>query len=184
MGDVEFKSMAPEAFVRWEAEQDERYELVDGEVFAMTGGTYGHDRVRANLSAAMLAQLRGTPCRVVGPDVKLQVERDAPAFYPDLFVVCRPIDAAVAELDEAKLIVEVLSRSTEKKDRGGKWIEYQKLAMLQEYVLIDPDKRRIEIFRRAGEFDWRLHISKQTEAVRFESIEFGTSFEVVFEDIR
>ncbi len=183
MGTLDLTRMTPEAFMRWEAEQDERYELVDGEVFAMTGGTYGHDRARANLSAAMLAHLRGSPCRVVGPDMKLRVEPDAPAFYPDLFVVCRPIDAATSELNEAKLIVEVLSSSTEKKDRGGKWIEYQKLAMLQEYVLVDPDKRRIEVFRRAAASDWRLHICSQAEPVHFESIGFSTSFEVVFEDI-
>jgi len=183
MRNLEFKRMSANEFMRWEAEQEERYELVDGEVFARTGGTYAHDRVRMNLSAVLLPHLRGTPCRLIGPEVKLRVEPGAPGYYPDLFVACREIEPGASEVDEAKLIIEVLSPSTEKKDRGGKWIEYQKLATLQEYALIDPDKRRIEIFRRMGAMDWRLHICSQTEPVRFESVEFATTFEVLFEDL-
>jgi Uma2 family endonuclease len=183
MGNLELKRMSAQEFIRWEAEQEERYELVDGEVFAMTGGTYAHDRVRMNLSAALLFHLRGTPCRVIGPEVKIRVEPDAPAYYPDLFVACREIEPSASEVGEAKLIVAVLSPSTERKDRGSKWIEYQRLPMLQEYVVIDPDKRRIEIFRRMSAVDWRLHICGQAEPVRFESLEFATTFEVVFEDL-
>jgi hypothetical protein len=82
---------------------------VDGEVFAMTGGTYAHDRVRMNLSAVLLPHLRGTPCRVIGPDVKLRVEPGAPAYYPDLFVVCREIEPGASEIDEAKLIIRLIA---------------------------------------------------------------------------
>ncbi|MFN0315055.1 MAG: Uma2 family endonuclease [Burkholderiales bacterium] len=176
--------MSAREFLQWEAEQDERYELVDGEVFAMTGGTYAHDRTRTNLSAALLSHLRGTPCRVMGPEVKLRVDQETPGFYPDLIAVCREIDPRAYEVTEAKLIIEVLSPSTEKKDRGTKWSEYQKLVMLEEYVLIDPDKRRIEIYRRIAPADWRLHICSAQETVRFESIGFETSFAVIFEDLR
>lgn len=183
MGNPGFRSMSAQEFIRWEAEQDERYELIDGEVLAMTGGTYAHDRTRANLAAALLAHLRGTPCKVMGPEMKLRVDADTPGFYPDLLVACREIDSNASELNEAKVIVEVLSPSTEKKDRGTKWIEYQKLAMLQEYLLIDPVKRRIEIFRRMGAADWRLHICNTAELVRLESLDFDISFAAVFEDL-
>ena len=110
-------------------------------------------------------------------------DADTPGFYPDLFVACRQIDPNVSELNEAKVIVEVLSPSTEKKDRGSKWIEYQKLAMLQEYLLIDPVKRRVEVFRRMGAADWRLHICNTAEPVRLESLDFEISFDAVFEDL-
>jgi Uma2 family endonuclease len=183
MGNIESKAMSTQEFIQWEAEQEERYELIDGEVVAMTGGTYAHDRIRTNLTMALGPHLRGSPCRLLGPDVKLRVDSDTPGYYPDLFVVCREIDPKASEVNEAKLVTEVLSPSTEKKDRGSKWIEYQKLAMLQEYVLIDPERRRIEIFRRMGTADWRLHICSQSEPVRFESVDFETSFDVVFEDL-
>lgn len=67
MGTLEFKAMSVPEFILWEAEQDERYEMVDGEIFAMTVGTYAHDRVRTNITAALVPHLRGTPCRVIGP---------------------------------------------------------------------------------------------------------------------
>jgi Uma2 family endonuclease len=183
MGNPEFRSMSAREFIRWEAEQEERYEFIDGEVVAMTGGTYAHDRVRINLTVALDPHLRAGACKLVGPEVKLQVEADAPGFYPDLFVTCQEIDPQASQLSEAKLIIEVLSPSTEKKDRGAKWIEYQKLAMLEEYVLIDPDKRRIEIYRRIGSADWRLHICSAVEPVRFESLELETSFDMVFQGL-
>ncbi|MFN0314865.1 MAG: Uma2 family endonuclease [Burkholderiales bacterium] len=175
--------MSVPEFILWEAQQDERYELVDGEILAMTGGTYAHDRVRNNLILALGPHLRGTGCRLVGPDVKLRASEESPAYYPDLFLVCGEIAPDAAEIREAKLIIEVLSPSTEKKDRGGKWIDYQKLEMLQEYVLIDPQRRRIEIFRRMDSMNWRLHICSQTEDVRFESLEFSIAFGQVFEDL-
>lgn len=115
--------------------------------------------------------------------MKLRVDGQSPAYYPDLFVVCRQIGPQVTEINEAKLILEILSPSTEKKDRGGKWIEYQKLAMLQEYVLIDPQRRRVEIFRREDAVNWRLHICSQTGDVRFESLDFSVAFSQVFEDL-
>jgi Uma2 family endonuclease len=183
MGNLEFKGMSVPEFIQWEAQQDERYELVEGEVCAMTGGTYAHDRIRTNIVVALVPHLRGTTCRLIGPDVKLRVDAESPAYYPDLFVVCRQIDPQVTEINEAKLIIEVLSPSTEKKDRGGKWIEYQKLAMLQEYVLIDPDRRRVEIFRRVDSANWQLHIGNQAEDVRFESVDFSITFVEIFEDL-
>jgi Uma2 family endonuclease len=142
-------------------------------------------KARTNLAAALLAHLRGTPCKVMGPEMKLRVDAETPGFYPDLFVACREIDVNASELNEAKVIVEVLSPSTEKKDRGSgsKWIEHQKLAMLQEYLLIDPVKRRVEIFRRMGAADWRLHICSAAELVRLESLDFDISFAAVFEDL-
>ncbi len=181
MGNLDFKNMSVADFIQWEAEQDERYELVEGEVFAMTGETFAHDRVRNNLVVALDPHLRDTACQVLGPDVKLRIGADSAGYYPDLFVVCRQIDPNATEVNEAKLIIEILSPSTEKKDRGGKWIEYQKLSMLQEYVLIDPDRRRIEIFRREDSANWRLHICSQNEAVRFESLDFSTGFRAIFE---
>jgi Uma2 family endonuclease len=175
--------MTAREFIQWEAEQDDRYEFVDGEVTAMTGGTYAHDRVRTNLMIVLGPHLRGTPCRLIGPDVKLRPDPDAPGLYPDLFVTCREVDPRAFEVNEAKLVVEVLSPSTEKKDRGAKWIEYQKLSMLEEYVLIDPDRGRVEIYRRVSAADWRLHIASAIEPIRFESIGFETDFGTVFEDL-
>jgi Uma2 family endonuclease len=183
MGNLERRDMTAREFVVWEAEQDERYEFVDGEVSAMTGGTYAHDRTRTNLSAALLQHLRGTPCRIIGPDIRLRVDAETPGYYPDLFVVCRNVDSQTAELNEAKLVIEVISPTTEKKDRGAKWENYQRLATLEEYVLIDPGKQRIEIYRRLDTRDWRLHICSAEETIRFESIDFSIAFDAVFEDL-
>ncbi|MBM3393840.1 MAG: Uma2 family endonuclease [Betaproteobacteria bacterium] len=91
---------------------------------------------RETILIALDSPLRGTPCQILGPEVYLRADPDAAGHDPELLVVCRSLDPSAAEIGEAKLVIEVLSPSTEKRDRGDKWIGYQKIAVLQDYVLV------------------------------------------------
>jgi Uma2 family endonuclease len=135
-------------YLAWESTQEARHEFWRGEVFAMVGARRVHGLVSGNLFAALKTHLKGTPCRAFIEGQKVQVGHDA-IFYPDVFVTCDPRDLATEVVfHHPKLIVEVLSESTQAYDRGLKFATYRQLASLQEYLLVDPDSRSVEVFRR------------------------------------
>jgi Uma2 family endonuclease len=134
-------------FLEWEDGQEERHEFVLGETYAMVGGLRTHGRVVMNLSRHLGNALDGTRCEVYAESMQLQVEQNI--CYPDVFVTCDPRDLTTERVFVAPtLIIEVLSPSTGNYDRGLKFALYRRLDSLKEYVLIDPEARRIESFRR------------------------------------
>ena len=135
-------------FLEWENAQETRHEFYRGEVFAMVGVRRVHALISGNLFAALKTHLKDTRCRAFTESVKVQVANDA-LFYPDVFVTCDPQDLKTDMVFRSpSLIVEVLSDSTQAYNRGLKFTAYRQLASLQEYVLIDPESRRVEVYRR------------------------------------
>ena len=135
-------------FLAWENAQETRNEFCCGEVFAAAGARRVHGLVAGNLSVALKVHLKGTPCRAFGVSLQVQVGNEA-LFYPDVFVTCDAQDLKSDRVFRSpSLIVEVLSDSTQAYDRGLKFTAYRQLASLQEYALIDPDSRRVEVYRR------------------------------------
>jgi Uma2 family endonuclease len=149
--------MTLQAYLDWENAQVEKHELVDGEVFAMTGGRRTHGRVLLNLARRLAEALEGTPCQVFADSMKLQVAEDT-ILYPDVFVTCSPADLATEQIfREPTLVIEVLSPSTQAYDRSKKFALYRRLPSLREYILVDPETRRVEAFRRNAAQEWVLH---------------------------
>lgn len=141
-------------YLAWENEQPDKNEFYRGEVFAMVGARRAHGRVVLNLGHALMSRLAGSPGQVFAEGMKLQVADDA-VFYPDLMVTCDKADLATEMIFRApKVIVEVLSPSTQSYDRGLKFAAYRRLPSLQEFILIDPDLRRIEGYRRTAQDQW------------------------------
>ena len=143
-----------EDYLRGEVAGTVKHEYVSGHVYAMSGGTIGHDAVGNNLRALIHAHLRGGPCRLCGPDVLLRVSPEV-YYYPDAFVVCEgPLDPNAREISTPRLVIEVLSDSTEANDRGEKFKNYQTLDTCEEYSLVDGRKRGVERFRRSERGLW------------------------------
>jgi len=146
-------------YMLWEAEQSERHEYLNGEVFAMTGARDAHNTIAGNLFATLRSSLRGSPCRIYIADMKLRVDSVDAVFYPDVMVTCDPRDRA-AEADLAKrhptLLVEVLSESTAAYDRGLKFERYRAIEALREFLLIEQDRRHVDLFRRENDGRWVL----------------------------
>ncbi|MCW7541580.1 Uma2 family endonuclease [Aquabacterium sp. A7-Y] len=133
-------------FLAWDETQAGRHEFFRGEVFAMVGGTRGHARVIANLMRHIGNHLEGSACQVFSEALRVVVDDEA-AFYPDVFVSCdRQFSANEKASTTPVLVIEVLSPSTESFDRGKKFGMYRRLSTLQEYVLIDPNSRRVEVY--------------------------------------
>lgn len=160
-----FPRMTPQEYLVWEEAQPLRYEYLNGEVVAMTGGTIPHNQVAVNLSAVLKAHVRGKGCKVLTSDAKVAVSESGPFHYADVSVTCDDRDRAARQyIRYPCLIVEVLSPSTEAVDRGEKFRQYRRIETLQEYVLIDPDRPGLECYRLNERGNWELVQSVGSEA--------------------
>lgn len=175
-----------DAYMDWEETQVERHEYLAGEVFAMSGGTDAHYTILGNAYAALRSALSGTPCRVFISGMKLRIERADAVFYPDVFVTCDPRDRQ-PDASRAKqwpgLIVEVLSESTAAFDRGRKFELYRQIDTLNEYLLIEQDRRHADLFRRNAEGLWVLQPAGAGEIIRLDSLGLGLALDALYEDV-
>jgi Uma2 family endonuclease len=131
-----------------------KHEYVGGEVFAMAGGTVEHSALATALAALLFAHLRGRPCHVHGSDLRISVRAADVATYADAAVVCDPVERdpdSPTHVTNPRVVVEVLSPSTERYDREQKRLYYQQLDALREYVLVAQDRRHVEVWRREGD---------------------------------
>ena len=173
-----------DAYLVWEADQPDKSEFVAGEVFAMVGVRRAHATVALNVGAAMHEHLRGSPCLPFISDMKLRVAVADAFFYPDVMVTCDPRDRrADLFVEHPKLIVDILSDATAAYDRGAKFASYRQIVELQEYVLIDIEARRVEVFRRQPGNEWLLHDYAGEPTCHFESVKLTMGMDAVFEDV-
>ena len=170
-------------FLAWEETQTERHEFVRGEVFAMTGARRVHGLVSGNIFATLRQLLRGSPCRAFTESMKVQPAADV-MLYPDVFVTCDAADLRTELIFSAPtVVVEVLSPSTQSYDRGQKFTEYRRLASLREYLLVDPDSRELQLFRRGVDGLFTLHDLTGMPAVELTSIACRLPAEEVFDGL-
>lgn len=171
-------------YLTWEAEQPQRHEFLDGEVFAMAGAEDRHVTVALNLASALRQHLSGSPCRTYMSDMRLHVAEANSYFYPDVMVTCSATDLASSMVKtEPKLIAEVLSPTTASYDRGLKFSHYRSLASLQEYVLIDLDTRSTDCYRKGADGLWVLHPFARGESVSLASVALALSAAQLFADV-
>jgi len=165
-------------YLAQEAASQSKHEFLRGDVWAMSGGTPEHSRLAVNAGALLRAALQKRPCVVYNSDLRIRIQSTDRSTYPDLSVVCGKDEHASDDPDAITnpiVIVEVLSPSTERSDRGEKFAHYQRLVSLQEYVLVAQDAPRVEVFRRQGS-SWLLTIFEAGTSLTLTSI--GASFSV------
>jgi Uma2 family endonuclease len=141
--------MTIEDFLAWEEHQELRYEFDGWEPVAMTGGTDRHEAIGGTLRALLQVQLRGKPCRVRGPTLKVEVM--GRVRYPDAFVYCAPVPPGETVIREPVVVFEVLSPGTSRTDRIEKLREYQATATIQRYVILEQDSIAAMVFTRRGD---------------------------------
>ncbi len=178
-------NMTPQEYLEWEETQELRYEYIDGDVFAMTGGTKPHNRIALNLATALDSFLEEKGCEIYMADVKVQISSSGPYHYPDVVVTCDARDRESLDLVQYPcLIVEVLSPSTEAMDRGKKFTRYRQLTTLKEYVLIQSDEIGVECFRRNEEGLWVLHSYDVEETLDLNSLGFSLAVKELYNKVR
>ncbi len=168
--------LTPEEYLVAErAAMEQKHEYYKGEVFAMVGASFAHVTIVANLVASLHTELQGKPCQPFSTDLRVNVSRTGLYTYPDVGVVCRDPEFDDEHRDtllNPKIIVAVLSSSTEAYDRGKKFAHYRAIESLAEYLLVTQDQSRIEQFIRQDSGDWLLHDATGLEkTIRLPSIE-------------
>ncbi len=142
--------ITPEAYLASERKAKFKSEYIHGEILAMSGASRAHNLITLDTAMELNMQLRGRGCEVYSSDMRVRTNPTGPYFYPDVVVVCdkpRFEDNVFDTLLNPTLIVEVLSPSTEAYDRGEKFMHYQELTSLQEYVLVAQDRIHVEHYQ-------------------------------------
>ena len=170
-------------YSQWEEKQEEKHEYVDGQVYAMAGASENHVDITTNLTVILANHLRGRDCKLFPSDMRLNIASKKIYYYPDLLVTCDERDRFnKKQKNYPCLIIEVLSNSTEAKDRGVKFANYQTIQSLQEYVLISQWEQRVEVFRRSEKF-WVLQTYTTGELIELQSINLQISIDAIYEDV-
>lgn len=138
MSQTRSRPMTAEEFLAWEAGQELKWEFDGLQPVAMTGGTFAHAVIQGNLVRALNNRLAGTPCRAVGPDLKVLI--GSSCRYPDVLVTCTPTASNAVACIDPIVIFEVLSASTTSDDRTIKLAEYQSLPSVRRYAMLEQDR--------------------------------------------
>jgi Uma2 family endonuclease len=171
-----------EYFELQENNPDTRYEYLDGYVYLMLGATANHATISGNIYAILKGLLRGSPCRVYNSDMKVRVSEQC-YFLPDVTVTCDPRDRGTVDfIQSPRLVVEVLSPSTEARDRGRKLQRYLACPCIGQYLLVDTRSIRIETYRKE-QTKWLYEAFEAGEEIELATL--GIRFRVAdaYEDV-
>ena len=171
-------------YLQGEQDSEIRHEYVAGEVFAMGGAAEAHNRIAGNLFYRLRGQTGGTGCSVFISDMKVRVESHEAFYYPDVLLTCDPNDSNRLYKTHPCLIVEVLSASTEVRDRREKLQAYRSLPSLRDYLLVAQDQRRVERYRRADDGSWHYEVY-DSGALRLgcDGLQVELSLDDLYEDV-
>ncbi|CAN5574994.1 hypothetical protein BH18ACI1_BH18ACI1_20360 [soil metagenome] len=160
------KLMSVEEYLAFEEKSKIKHEYMDGEIFSMAGATRKHNLATTNISTELNLQLREENCEIYASDFRVKI-RDAHNVYPDVAVACGEILTENNDMTLLNPVVvfEVLSKSTEKRDRSDKAEDYFKLDSLKDYVLVSQYRVRIEHFSKQKNNEWNLKIFEDLEDV-------------------
>jgi Uma2 family endonuclease len=163
------------------AHPDARYEYLDGEVIALAGGTIDHGRIALNVAKWLDNRLKH-PCHVHTSDIKVQLNASR-YTYPDVHVSCEESDwqGKQQAIYAPKLIIEILSPGTEAYDRGRKFLLYQELASVREYILINWQRQLVEVYRRENG-RWIYQHYAPDEHVELASLQLEIPISIIYAD--
>ncbi|MBV5260272.1 Uma2 family endonuclease [Synechococcus moorigangaii CMS01] len=157
--------LSPEEYLEFEKHSEIKHEYMHGEAYAMAGATRAHNTVSLNLAIACRNHLGDSPCRTYMADVKVHLSAGKKFFYPDLVVSCDDDDdLSLSYVTQPRVIIEVLSESTEGFDRGDKFKFYRTIPSLQEYILVSTTYYSVDCFRRSEGKLWILESYQGQEA--------------------
>ncbi len=178
--------LSEQEYLAFERSSAEKHEFADGEIFAMSGGTAEHSAVTLNLLAELRSALAGRGCRAFEANMRVHVPATGRHVYPDGSLVCgRPefTDDARDTLLNPRVVIEVLSTSTEAYDRGDKFAGYRTIPSFQEYLLASQKEPRIELFTRQPNNSWNLRIFGPGERLDLVSVGCTVELDRVYEGV-
>jgi Uma2 family endonuclease len=177
--------LTEEQYLAVERVAEFRSEFLDGEMFAMSGGTMNHARLQTNILVEVSIGLRGSRCEAFGPDFRIKVSSRM-YTYPNISVVCGdPLVAGDDNLLNPVVIFEVLSPSIEKHDRGLQFQQYRNIDSLKDYILVHQDQIRIEQYTHRPDHTWALRdYQMPDEHLKIDSIGVSIALDRVYDRIK
>jgi len=177
-------SMTVEEYLQLDKQSTEaKYEYIDGHVRMLAGGTPNHAKVSANIIVALGSLLAHSPCSVYTSDVRVRLSV-ARFVYPDITISCDGRDQTQEEtIQYPKIVIEVLSPSTERYDKGKKFTYYQQCPSIQEYVLVDMQRQWIEVFKRERNNFWLYRAFGAEDTVELASLDIQFSVASVYRNV-
>lgn len=176
------KLLSEKEYLDLEEKSKIRHEFMDGEIFAMAGASRKHNLASTNISTELNLQLRETDCEVYASDFRVRI-REGHSVYPDVAVACGEIETTDNDktLLNPIVVFEVLSKSTEKRDRGDKAEDYFKLKSLKDYILVSQYRVRVEHFARQNNNEWTLKIYEDLEdLLELKSVNCKISLKLIY----
>lgn len=152
-----------DAYLAMEREAFEKSEYFEGQLYSMAGATKEHNRIKENLSIEIGYFLKGKSCQSFSSDYRVHIPKNGLHAYPDVFVVCDEpelLDGKFDTLLNPTVLIEILSKSTRGYDKNAKFALYRDIATLREYLLVDSQRVKIEVWHKSTDGIWSL--SKET----------------------
>lgn len=176
--------MRVEDYLQLDKDSNEtRYEFLDGQLVAMSGGTIAHARIALNIAKLLDTKLGNGPCHAYTSDIRVQLSSER-YVYPDVTVSCENSDyqEQADTIHAPRLVIEILSPTTEAYDRGKKFICYQECATIQEYILVSSRYQSVEVFRRQ-ETVWTYQRYDPDQEIELASLGLHIPFSALYERI-
>ena len=179
-----FPTMTPEEYFAWEETQLEKHELIDGQVYAMSGGSVNHGRIAIRLTAMFDNHLENSGCILGNSDVKINIIETSNYTYPDASVTCDDRDKITPQhITYPCLIVEVLSPSTETYDRSSKFRLYRKNPNLQDYLLVSSTSIEMDLYHKNAAGDWLIINYQVGDTIELKSINLSFPIEQIYRNL-
>jgi Uma2 family endonuclease len=171
----------PEEYFVWEDKQLEKHEYIDGEVYAMSGGSKNHSLISVRFITLFANHLEGGSCETGNSDLRVNIVETNDYTYPDVSVTCDDRDKTTSQyITYPSLIVEVLSDSTEAYDRGGKFRMYRNNPILKDYLLVGSARIEMDLYHKNDAGDWIIINYQEGDVVELKSINLSFPIEQVY----
>lgn len=176
--------LTPEEYFAWEEQQLEKHEYIDGQVYAMSGGSVNHSRIAVRFTTAIDTHLDSRNCIIGNSDLRINIVGTNNYTYPDASVTCDARDKTTTQyITYPCLIIEVLSASTEAYDRGSKFRMYRNNPVLTDYLLVSSASIEMDLYHKNEVGDWLIINYKEGDTIELKSINLSFPIEQVYRSL-
>ena len=179
-----FPQLTPKEYFAWEEKQLEKHEYIEGQVYAMSGGSRNHSLIAVRFTTLFSNHLDGSSCDVGNSALRVKIVKTENYTYPDISVTCDDRDKTTTQyITYPSLIVEVLSPSTEAYDRGGKFRLYSHNPVLQDYLLVSSTSIEIDLYHKKDNGEWIIINYKEGDMIELKSINLTFAIAQIYQGL-
>ena len=188
MGHPEKKDISEAEYLEFERNATEKHEYFQGEIFAMSGASFTHNKIFANLFGALSSSLKGKPCQPFGSDLRTSISLNSLFAYPDISIICGEPEFTDDKFDTVKnptVIIEILSKSTRNYDLGGKFLLYKQIDTLKEYILIDSEAIKLIKYFKNEDNSWLMtEVNSIESSFKLDSVKVEIQLKDIYENVK